>query len=770
MAERIPASGVARAAAVASAAMIAHQVGGKAARDALFLSNFDVTRLPLMLAGAAALSLFSALIASRIMTRSSPSLVVPAAFAVSGALQLLEWWLASVSPAAASIAIYCHIAVFGSVLVSGFWSLYNEKLDPRSAKLHISKVAGGGTLGGLLGGLLAERLADPASMLPALAILHFFCAWMVLALRSSEEGSAARPDEASLERPASEKRKPDWGLGIFRRETYLRNLGLLVLLGTASAALIDYVFKSSAQSHFLQEGQLDVAGLLRFFALFYMGTGVLTFLVQTGLSRKALETLGLARTAASLPALTALGAAAAAVVPGLASCAIARGAEAVMKSSLFRSGYELFFTPVPANEKRASKTIIDVGFERLGDMLGAGIAWLLLLLPVAFLRPGMLAVAAALSLVCLGITRALHFGYVRALERSLVDRAMKIDPSLASDRTTRTTLLQTMSSFDVSELSEVSKRDRDSGEARGREAAAGAQSSSASQAGLRVSDPVLMQVAELRSGQPERVLRSLEGHPILDPSLAGHVIPLLAWDRISQAAVECLRNISPQISGQLIDAILDRRQEFAIRRRIPRILAFCPTQRAAEGLLEALSDPRFEVRFQSGRALSFILQRNPKISLRPERIFDIVLREVDVDRRIWESQRLLDRLDDEGSPIVDDVLRDRSNRSLEHVFTVLSLVLEREPLRIAFRGLHTEDKKLRGTALEYLESVLPQSVREKLWPFLEDSDALPSGVHRSREEILAELMQSNHSIEISLAELQIEAADRSQFDPGREED
>jgi hypothetical protein len=60
----------------------------------------------------------------------------------------------------------------------------------------------------------------------------------------------------------------------------------------------------------------------------------------------------------------------------------------------------------------------------------------------------------------------------------------------------------------------------------------------------------------------------------------------------------------------------------------------------------------------------------------------------------WESRRLLDA----------------------HVFTPLALVLPTEPLRIAFRGWHTDDPALRGTALEYLENVLPHQIRDRLWP------------------------------------------------------
>jgi hypothetical protein len=105
------------------------------------------------------------------------------------------------------------------------------------------------------------------------------------------------------------------------------------------------------------------------------------------------------------------------------------------------------------------------------------------------------------------------------------------------------------------------------------------------------------------------------------------------------------------------------------------------------------------------------------------------------------------------SPLVDDFLRNRSSKSLEHVFTILSLALPKEPLKIAFRGLHTDNRDLKGTALEYLESILPERIRKSLWPFLEDDRRTSGDTPQTRGEILAELMSSNQSIELNLAEI-----------------
>src|SRR5947209_3036802 len=101
--------------------MIAQQVAGKAARDALFLSSFDVRHLPVMIAASAVASLFAVLWLSRMMMRHTPAKVVPTAFALSGAGLLAEWGVSFIAPRITAIALYFHTALFGAVVISAFW-------------------------------------------------------------------------------------------------------------------------------------------------------------------------------------------------------------------------------------------------------------------------------------------------------------------------------------------------------------------------------------------------------------------------------------------------------------------------------------------------------------------------------------------------------------------------------------------------------------------------------------------------------------------------
>ena len=74
------------------------------------------------------------------------------------------------------------------------------------------------------------------------------------------------------------------------------------------------------------------------------------------------------------------------------------------------------------------------------------------------------------------------------------------------------------------------------------------------------------------------------------------------------------------------------------------------------------------------------------------------------------------------------------------MFLLLSFVLPSEPLRIAYRGLHTDDRGLRGTVLEYLDSVLSADVRDALWPYIaaeEPRRAPPGPSAEARTRLLA---------------------------------
>jgi hypothetical protein len=670
-------------------ALGAQFIAGKAARDAIYLANLDVTSLPLMVIITSFFSIALVTVHSRTLRAVDPATFVPWSFIASALLLVVEWALTVPAPRIAAPLIYLHISGIGPLLSSEFWLIASERFDPHTAKQRFGQIAGAGTIGGLLGGVIAERVGatfGTSTILLGLAALNAFCAWEVRAVAGPNESAQLRVS-ALQERAAETARS---GFATLASAPYLRHLAAVVFLGTLGAGVLDYLFKAAAVTNFGRSDQL-----LRFFSFYYTGVGLLTFGLQTTSSRWALEKFGLG-IVASTPAMALVaGSLGAAAIPGLGSVVAARGGESALHGSLYRSAYELFYTPMSAVEKRAAKSVIDVGFDRLGDAVGGVALRLLLLLAPAQRLPVGLAFTIGCAIATMMIAWRLNQGYTQTLERQLVRRAVDIDLGVATDYTTRAVLLRTVGLRTTGAVPQ-----------------------------LAAPDPVLADIADLTSKDKVRILRVLSRNESPPPPLVMHIVPLLGRDSIAEAAARALRRVAEWHVGLLTDALLDPARPFAVRRRVARVLATCSSQRAVDGLLFGLQDLRFEVRVNCARSLAAIHERNPLLTIPTLVVLDAVRRELGVGSHRWHSQHIEDRFEFIGLP-TESPIPAAASPSLTHVFTLLSLVFSTEALRAALGALHA-DAHLRGTALEYLEAVLPRDLWDHLRPFLEGERGAPA--------------------------------------------
>jgi hypothetical protein len=662
--------------------MIAHQVAGKAVRDATFLAAWPVSRLPVMVMATALLVIAAVPVYSRLIERFGPRLVVSVGFLLSAAAHTLEWHFSSAGPWVA-VFVYLHLAGLSVLLLSGFWSVLSELFDPGTAKASYGGIAAAGTLGGLAGGLGAGEIArsmPPEFALLMLAALHAGCGAGVVLLR--RHGRSAAPG-------VPEPRGRLFDRGALASAPHLKTLGLIVTLGTAAAALADYLLKM----HAVDRIQTN-AGLLQFFATFYLVVQLLTFLAQFAVG-PAVRRAGLGRTISALPAgVGAMG------VLGLLFASFplfiaVRGIESILRGSFFRSAYELIFVPMAPAEKHRTKTFLDVTCDRVGDACGAGIVQLVLLTGTAYLSTELLGIVIALAAWSLLLASRLDALYLGVVERRLTAHTEGVPIVVGSE-----------TGWTVLSLTAIERP---------------ANVPAASDTGpLRlpaVDDPVLQRLADLRSGDRARVERSLPRSDRADPLEIVQVMQLLAWDDLVPSARAALERVAPSHVGLLVDALLDRDTDFAIRRRLPRILGTLTGVRALDGLVAGLDDPRFEVRYQCSRAIRRMMARSPSLTVSQPRILDVVERELSVPVQVWQGHRLIDTVERD-----DDAFEPghgHEQRNLEHVFSLLSTVLPSEPLAVALTGIVSPDASLRGVAIEYLESVLPPPIWARLWILLE---------------------------------------------------
>ena len=648
------------AAAVAAFLLIANQVAARAVRDALFLSAFEVRSLPLMMGAAAVSALAGAEILSLALARRSPARVVPAAAALSAALVGVWWLVGFVSPRAAAMLVYLHVSAFGGALVSGFWSLVNERFDPHTARRVVGPIGTGATAGGMAGGGVAWASSQlvPLQATPLLLVgLGLLAAFMLRRSSSGEQQVHAAVPGARL------------AGSVLMRNPHLRNVALVVFLGAVTEALLDFQFKAQA-SELYGSG----APLLGAFAAFHTAIGLLSLVLQAALSRAALRQIGIAGTLALRPLLTGLASLAGAVAPRIESATLARGFHESLTNSLFRSAYELLYTPVPEAEKRRVKAVVDVSIDKAGALLGSALIALCLAFAPASAETLVFSGACLLSLAALALYPLLHRGYVQTLEQSLLAGRVRIDAGDALDHTTQVTLAHT-GHLERDELL------RQIAMLRGEEASLPPDAAIGDRSSLDA-------LRELRSGQPAAVRSVLRAVSEPGPQLVAALVPLLANDAVMPDVVRALRRVAPRVTGQLVDALLDPAADPVVRRRVPRVLKACPTTRAAFGLQLALDDSGFDVRAAAAAALAAIHERSGVVRVTRDEVLTRVRRELDSGETV--------------------------ERQIPQIYALLSLVLERGPLQIAWAAMKGEDRSLRGTALEYLANVLPEDVFKRL--------------------------------------------------------
>jgi hypothetical protein len=594
--------------------------------------------------------------------------------------------------------------------VSGFWSLVNERFDPYALRKAVGGIGTGATAGGVAGGALAwlasRALPLPATVLGLVALSALAAA--ALARAGGRDETPATVPPAAPAAPAS----------VLLRNPYLRTITVVVGLGAFVEALVDFLFKAEAATRFGPGGSL-----LGVFAAFHGGMSVLSLLVQASLSRAALRRLGIAGTIALRPALTAGSSLLGVAAPRLAAATLARGAHETLTNSVFRSAYELLYTPLPEAEKRRVKAVVDVAVDKAGALLGSATIALVLALAPGAPSSLLFAVAAFGSLLALTLSRPLHRGYVRTLERSLILGRVRLDAREILDEATQVTLANTSLIERGALLRQIEELRRSAPDSFVAPPAPPPPASPGPSAGDPGGpDGLLDRIRWARSADPALVRRALRQSPEPEPVLVACLLPLLASDELFAEVGRALRRAAPRVTGQLVDALLDAAGDPTVRRRIPRVLKACPTERAAEGLRAALDDESFEIRAAAAVALAALHERSSVFHARREDVLGRVRRELDSGETV--------------------------DRQLPVLFALLSLVLERGPLRIAWAAMKGQDRALRGTALEYLANVLPDDVFPRIRSVFGASTAPLPSARRPVEQVADELRASSVGLRI----------------------
>jgi hypothetical protein len=350
----------------------------------------------------------------------------------------------------------------------------------------------------------------------------------------------------------------------------------------------------------------------------------------------------------------------------------------------------VFYTPIAAADKRAAKSHRR-GVDRLGDAVGADS------FDCRAARAGR-AVVGHSSLAIAGSAGAilaasrLNRGYIGSLRTVCCARC---DRSGRCRGWIDTALMRSFGSAEPVANQRIQLK-----------ADAGATTSIDSPAASF--DPDMKDILRLRSRDRDRIVEVLSREEGLKPSSCPTSFRCSpgAGRRSRDVA---LRKVAEERVGEAVDALIDPNQDFAVRRRLARVLRV-RLWRAAAGLCSA-DDLRFDVRCQSARSLVAIVEKNPRIRIDSERIYEVVLRGDRWSPGVGEPPPARRRVNE--SPL-DAFVRDRAGESrpcltllcrLARAFTDCLRSPDRQPAARARRSKS--------------EGVLPAPIRQRLWPFLE---------------------------------------------------
>ncbi|TFG66362.1 MAG: hypothetical protein E4H28_02185 [Gemmatimonadales bacterium] len=691
-------------------------------RETTYQAEIGTSNLSYVRAGVVFLGISAAVLFSRTLGLVEPRRAMRV-IALLLATGMAAIWPFLGSSKTAVVLFYLVTATGTVLLASGFWLVVSEMLVVREAKRLFGLISAGGTLGllvtGLAGALIAKQV-ETATFVPALVVILIAYAGL---------NEFVPRTRISCTPIAPNVRWNDSIALIFSRP-HLRTLTAIVFLAAVISMLIDYQFRQAAAQVFLPDKQ----ALQSFYLLFLAGTGAVALAIQLLVTTRVMTRAGVTWSLAVLPLFVLALSAGMLILPGLPLASGLRGADSTLRKSLFRSGVEFLWVPVHPDTRRKVKTFVDTMANNLGD----GLATLMFFLIVTkggmsslYLSP--LVIGA--GLVFLALARKMGLEYTATLRRRLADGDSGDLLAEAQDGLTLGPV--TLNRIDLTRILSTLALDPDDSTAV-RSAAAVEVAPVAN-----AIDPLDPQ-AIFASTDDEMVRAWLgRGEPLSVDSIPD-LARLLARDRIRDATARRLIAIGEPAGPPLCLILQDNSADFVVRRRIAGVLGAIPGEAAFNGLIGALSADRFEVRYRAARSLS---RRRAEADARLEEatVWEAIRSELSRGRAVWELARLLDH-DDPNLPVEQRVTQ-RGQLSLEHVFRLLSFVLDAEAIYATWAGITGDNANLESLALEYLEQVLPKDVRDRLWPFIGDLSAEQSRrAIRPLDDVIEDLMDTGATL------------------------
>jgi ATP:ADP antiporter, AAA family len=732
----------------------------KAVRDSLFVIQIGPAQLPyvyLLIAGA--MGLVSA-VYTRAVARIGLHRLIRTTFLIAISNLLLFWVLFRQTSTVWFYVLYVWVSLFGAITASQFWLLATHIFNPREARRVFSWIGVGGILGGILGGAVTSKMAHwfgTESLLILCAVT--VAATVVLLERVTKYanggvGEAPKPDS---------KEAAQTNTALLRQVRESRHLTMMVLLLSVAViveAFIDYEYKFVAKQSFASKDHLTA-----FFGTITFYVGVFSLLFQVLITNRILKHLGVLWAILMLPLGLLVAFIALSLHPALWAAALLQLVDGGFSYSIHRSGMELLYLPIPPETRNAVKGFIDMFVDRTGRAIGAVI--LLILTAVLWLPiPVVSIVAVALVIAWIGMAIAVKREYMHSFRRALEKTTIEPDalPLQHLDGGTVASLLslledpddrQVLYALDLLSHTHPDRwRDHIDDLIHHRSAAVRARTiavlaswndpSIAHDEFIHHPDYETARIAmasamrlNWRDSEPDRALldrllsdRSIEvvRQAMITAGTVGHAralpvfIEKLADRRLRRDAQTALLKCGPRAIPVLLTRLSDGQEAMAVRRRIPKALALTGAQEAADALLHRFHRLDYHLGYAVLKALNGMRIDSPGIDLDKDVVLAAIDRECQAHADLGEAQFWLGSNLDAGSVagLLVRAVAERIDQRVDRVFRLLSLIYSPQDIHSVYYTYRLKPE-LRPSAIEFLDNLLENGLKQKVVPLLEES-------------------------------------------------
>ncbi len=385
----------------------------------MFLTKFDVDKLPGLYILIALFGGVLAYLYSRVAARSSLQTAVFWTMSLSVASLVIMWMLVHLPWMVYVLNIW--VGLFSIVLVSQGWLVASNLFDAREAKRLYPLLGMAMVLGAAFGGEFTSRtakLVGTRNLLLASAVM------VILAYAAFRVAIAQAP--AVKHARAVEEKSADFSFVEMLRDIgRIRHLQIIVAILVVTYlvdTLVEYQFQAMARVGHTGDN------LTAFFGQFYgLYLNLTEFIFQLFVTAAVVNRFGVGGTLQIAPWSIAISSVATAVAPSVVSASAVRLTEASTRYTMNRTGMELLYMPLPLELRNRIKAFIDICVDRFSRGIG-GV--LLIFLTTAGLHLGVKGISMVVMGLCAPWVLLAHIArreYVATIRKRIESRRLNFE-------------------------------------------------------------------------------------------------------------------------------------------------------------------------------------------------------------------------------------------------------------------------------------------------------------------------------------------------------